>query len=150
MESIVAFFRDLGAWNWLILALALFLLETVIPGVHFVWFGLAAVLVAVVGLSVDMPWQFQAILFAVLSVASLFVMTRWAKSTDANSDEPHLNVRGSSYVGRTVTVAQAITGGRGKVRVGDTLWSAEGPDLSEGATAKVVAVSGTVLVVEPQ
>ena len=37
------FFWNLGAWNWFIVAVALFALESVVPGVHFVWFGIAAV-----------------------------------------------------------------------------------------------------------
>jgi membrane protein implicated in regulation of membrane protease activity len=39
------FLWSLGAWNWFIVAVALFVLETVVPGVHFIWFGLAAVIV---------------------------------------------------------------------------------------------------------
>ena len=35
------FFWNLGAWNWFIVAVALFALESVVPGVHFVWFGVA-------------------------------------------------------------------------------------------------------------
>jgi hypothetical protein len=33
------------------------------------------------------------------------------------------------------------------VRVGDTLWNAEGPDLPKGARAKVTGTNGTVLIV---
>ena len=49
--------------------------------------------------------------------------------------------------GRIVTVAQAIQRGRGKVQIGDSVWTAEGPDMPEGARAKVTCVNGTVLVV---
>ena len=45
------FFWNLGAWNWFIVAVALFALESVVPGVHFVWFGIAAVLDALSGRS---------------------------------------------------------------------------------------------------
>ena len=45
-------------------------------------------------------------------------------------------------------VEQAIQNGRGKVRVGDTVWQAEGPDVPAGASVKVTAAKGTVLVVE--
>jgi membrane protein implicated in regulation of membrane protease activity len=34
------------------------------------------------------------------------------------------------------------------VRVGDTLWSAEGEDAPQGATVEVTGVNGTVLVVQ--
>jgi membrane protein implicated in regulation of membrane protease activity len=67
----------------------------------------------------------------------------------AISDLPDLNVRGQQYVGRAVVVEQAIENGRGKVRVGDTLWSAEGPDVPAGARVTVTGSKGTVLVVEP-
>jgi inner membrane protein len=46
-------------------------------------------------------------------------------------------------------VEEAIAGGRGKVRAGDTLWPAEGPELPAGAAAGVAAVRDGVLIVEP-
>src|SRR3990170_4073366 len=48
-----------GPGNWFIVAVALFVLETVVPGVHFIWFGLAAVIVGVLGLIVDFSWEWQ-------------------------------------------------------------------------------------------
>ncbi len=72
----------------------------------------------------------------------------WAKHTFSWSDEPTLNARGAELVGRTLTVAEAIEGGRGKVFAGDTLWLAEGPDCPAGASVRVIAARATVLVVE--
>ena len=45
MQSMFPMLSSLGHWNWFILAVLLFILETVVPGVHFLWFGLAAVVV---------------------------------------------------------------------------------------------------------
>lgn len=44
--------------------------------------------------------------------------------------------------------AEPIVGGRGRIKVGDTVWIAEGPDMPIGAHAKVTGTRGTVLVVE--
>jgi hypothetical protein len=66
----------------------------------------------------------------------------------ADSDLPDLNIRGQQYIGRSLVVEQAIQNGRGKVRVGDSLWAAEGPDTPAGARVTVTAARGTVLVVE--
>jgi hypothetical protein len=66
----------------------------------------------------------------------------------AISDLPDLNVRGQQYIGRSLVVEQAIQNGRGKVRLGDTLWSVEGPDAPAGSNVTVTGVRGTVLVVE--
>ena len=72
----------------------------------------------------------------------------WAHPTVSKSDQPNLNRPAAQLVGRVLILAEAIEGGRGKVRVGDTLWPAEGPDAPEGAEVRVTAANGTVLVVE--
>ena len=66
---------------------------------------------------------------ASISVLTVFWVRRFVRADAANSDLPDLNVRGQQYVGRSLVVEQAIQNGRGKVRVGDTLWHAEGPDV---------------------
>lgn len=146
--SLFNLFATLGPWNWFILAVLLFALETVVPGVHFLWFGVAAVLVGVLALGVDIAWQWQFIVFALIAVATVFLVRRYAGPDATRSDVPDLNVRGAQYIGRTVTVEEPIKSGRGKVRVGDTIWQAEGADAAAGARVVVRNVNGTVLVVE--
>ena len=148
MQGLLAFFWGFGVWNWLILALVLFTLETVVPGVHFLWFGVAAVIVGGLAMATGMAWQYQFIVFGVISVLTVFFVRRYARSDMSASDLPDLNVRGQQYIGRSLVVEQAIQNGRGKVRVGDTLWQAEGPDAPAGSHVKVTATKGTVLVVE--
>lgn len=148
MQSIADFVYGLGPWNWLILSVALFILETIVPGVHFVWFGVAATVVGVLALSVDVTWQLQLILFGVIALVSVVFFRHYAKPSAAPSDQPDLNVRGNYYVGRVVTIEQAIESGRGRARVGDSLWSVEGPDMASGSQAKVVGTKGTVLIVD--
>jgi hypothetical protein len=148
MQNLLTLLYSLGAWNWLILAVVLLILETVIPGVHFLWFGIAAAVIGVLALSTGIVWQLQVLAFVLLSVAVVFWVKRFVRPDVAISDLPDLNVRGRQYVGRSLVVEQAIENGRGKVRVGDTLWSAEGPDAPVGARVTVTGARGTVLVVE--
>ncbi|MEZ5816253.1 MAG: NfeD family protein [Hyphomicrobiaceae bacterium] len=145
--SITSYLAQLGLWNWLILAAVLFGLETMVPGVHFVWFGVAAVLVGLLGLATGLAWQLQLVAFAILAIASVFVARRFARADSSPSDAPDLNARGAQYVGRMVTVEEPIRGGRGKVRVGDTLWQAEGIDTPVGTRVKVTGARDTVLIV---
>lgn len=148
MQMILAFIAGLGPWNWFILAVILFGLETVVPGVHFLWFGMAAGVAGALALSTGIAWQWQLVVFAVTAIAAVFLVRSVVKSDDSASDAPMLNERGHQYVGRVVIVEEGIEGGRGRVRVGDTLWSAEGPELDKGARVKVVGTRGTVLLVE--
>lgn len=147
--GMMEFLTGLGAWNWLILAVVLVLLETVIPGVHFVWFGAAATLVGVIALATGIDWQWQLLIFGILSFVTALLIRKYATSSNSPSDQPGLNERGSYYIGRTVTVAEPIENGRGKVRIGDSLWIAEGPDLPASTKVKITKVVGTVVFVEP-
>ena len=144
------FLWSLGPWNWIVLAVLLLVLETVVPGVHFVWFGLAAGIVGALALAVgpEFTWQWQMIAYALVAVATVFLVRRTARADANRSDVPDLNVRAQQYVGRVFRVEEPIVGGRGKVRVGDTLWPAQGPDAPKGASVKVTGTNGTVLVVE--
>jgi hypothetical protein len=142
------FLATLGPWNWLLVAVVLFALEAVVPGVHFVWFGVAAIIVGVLALATGLAWQWQLIAFAALAVATVFLARRYARPDAAQSDLPDLNVRGAQYIGRVVTVEEPIRAGRGRVRVGDTLWQAEGPEAPAGSRVKIKGTNGTVLVVE--
>lgn len=148
MPSLFSYLSGFGAWNWFILGAILFTLETFVPGVHFLWFGIAAIVVGALALLTGITWPWQVIAFGVLAVATVFWVRRYVRPDVARSDLPNLNERGQQYVGRSLIVEQAIQNGRGKVRVGDTLWQAEGPDLPVGTWVKVTAARGTILVVE--
>lgn len=149
MQALIGYVESTGPWAWFIFAVILFTFEIVLPGVHFLWFGMAALIVGLltIALGISLPWQLIA--FAVIACATVLAVRRYASPTNVSSDEPDLNVRGHQYIGRTLVVEEAIREGRGKVRVGDTIWTAQGPDLAKGANAKVTGVAGTVLVVEP-
>lgn len=149
MQPIVDYLWSLGVWYWFILAIVLFVLETMLPGVHLLWFGLAAVVVGFLALSTDIAWQWQVIAFSIISMLTVIFVRHYSRLEVVTSDQPDLNERGLQYVGRVVTVDEPISGGRGRVRVGDSVWVAEGPDLPKGAQAKIMAARGTVLVVEP-
>lgn len=137
-----------GPWLWFVLAVILFVLETAVPGVHFLWFGVAAAVLGVIALAAPIGWELQVVLFSLLSFVTVYLVRRSSSQEAAATDEPVLNVRGAQYIGRRVRVEEAILNGRGKVRVGDTIWAAQGEDAPQGAEVEVTGVNGTVLVVQ--
>lgn len=141
---------ELGPWSWLVLAVILLGLEIVAPGIYLMWFGAAAAVTGVIAFSTDLGWQWQLVTFGVLSLAAVFAANRWLKSNPLQSDHPLLNRRAEKLVGRSYVLAEAIVDGRGRLKVEDTLWSAEGPDCPKGARVTVVAARGTVLDVTPE
>ena len=137
-------------WGWWIAGLALLALELVIPGTVLLWFGLAALVVGVVSLLVDWPWQAQVVAFAVLSLVSLLLGRPLLTRRDGESDRPFLNRRAEALVGRRFRLSDPIVDGAGHVRVDDTVWRVRGPDCPAGTEVQVVGAEGSNLTVQPQ
>lgn len=83
-----------------------------------------------------------------VQVADILIDFVWAHPSVMTTDQPELNRRAAQLVGRVVRVEEAITCGRGRVHIGDTLWTAAGPDAPAGTEVRVVAAEGTILRVE--
>jgi inner membrane protein len=151
----VAFLDALPWWAWLALAGSLLAVEVLVTGTtFFLWPALAALVVsALVALPPHLPWWGQLLTFAGLTVAFGWLGPRVFPRRETVSDAPGLNRRAEQYLGWTVTVAQDFSEGRGKVRVGDTLWSAragDGRNHASGTSVVITAVDGTLLTVEPR
>ena len=135
-------------WHWWVLGLGLLVAEMLLPtGFFLIWVGAAALLVGVLAWIVPMSWEAEMVLFGVLSVASFLAWRRF-RPVNLDSDQPALNRRGHSYVGRTFTLTAPIVNGIGKLHVDDSQWRISGADAEAGAQVKVVAVDGATLKVE--
>ncbi|MEZ5827045.1 MAG: NfeD family protein [Hyphomicrobiales bacterium] len=145
METILA----LGAWNWMILAAILFVLELLAPGIFFVWFGLAAAVTGLIMFRYDISWQWQLIWFCGLSLASVLLANKYLRKHPLESEQPLLNERAAQLIGQSFDLIDPIVNGRGSIRSGDTIWRVEGPELPAGTRIKVVGTDGSVLRVEP-
>ncbi|MBW6421667.1 NfeD family protein [Rhizobium sp. XQZ8] len=143
---------NLGPWSWWILGLLLLVAELLVPGVFLIWIGAAAIVVGALSLALwDTAlwgWHIQLLLFAVLSVVFAILGRRIYAGRGQTSDEPLLNRRGESLIGRTATLHEPIAEGHGRIRLDDTWWTVVGPDLPSGTRVKVTAASGRDLTVE--
>lgn len=135
--------------GWLSIGLLLCIAEMIVPGVFLMWLGIAALLTGLVVFLVPIPLAAQLAVFAVLAVASVYIGRRWSASGEIPSDDPMLNDRLARLVGEPVVVEDPIVGGRGRVRVGDSVWPATGADAPAGTRLTVTGASGGVLQVAP-
>ncbi len=142
---------SLGPWSWWIVGILLLAAELIAPGVFLIWIGIAAIIVGALSLlfweAAFWSWQLQLVLFAALSAAMALAGRRFYARSET-SDEPLLNRRGESLVGRTATLHEPIREGRGRIRLDDTWWPVEGPDLAAGTRVKVVSAQGRDLKVD--
>jgi len=140
---------NLGGWAWWIIAGIMFLLELLAPAFFFLWFGFAAVATGLIVLFVPMSWQMQAGTFAILTIVLLLISRKYFGRTGWSSDNPMLNQRMASFIGKSYVLDTPIKNREGKVRINDTVWKVQGPDTPAGQWVKVTDVDGSVLQVEP-
>lgn len=135
--------------SWAAIALVLMAAETMVPGAFLFWMGIAAALVTLILLvAPGLSLLAQVVLFVVLSIIAVLVYRKWFRQRERPSDQPLLNRRADQLVGQVLELEQAIVDGRGRVKVGDALWSVSGPDLPQGRRVRVVAVDGMTLKVQ--
>ncbi|MCB1377238.1 MAG: NfeD family protein [Alphaproteobacteria bacterium] len=140
----------LGHWLWWVLVGVLLILELMAPGVFFIWLAIAAAGVALIDGLVDLSWQYELLLFAILSLVSVFAGRALLKRRqDHDSDSPHLNKRMQGYVGRRITLDEPISDGRGRVTIEGTVWEVLGADAPKGTHVRVTGTDGLRLTVEP-
>lgn len=135
---------------WAVLALVLIGLETLAPGILFLWLGFAAAgvfLILVVGIPV--PMLAQILVFVILSFVSVGVYWRYFRKAGESTDQPLLNRKQEQLVGRVLVLETAIVNGHGRVQIGDAYWQVQGPDAPKDARVTVIAVDAGILKVDP-
>jgi membrane protein implicated in regulation of membrane protease activity len=135
---------------WACLALLLITAEVLAPGVFLLWLGVAAAMVFVVDLlvpGISILWQ--VIGFVLLSFALIPAYRYFFRNSGKQSDQPLLNRKAEQLIGKVLPLHQAIVNGQGRVKLGDALWTVEGPDLPQGTQVRVIGASSMILKVDP-
>jgi membrane protein implicated in regulation of membrane protease activity len=135
-------------WFWLSLGLLLGVAEMVAPGFFLMWLGLAALIVGGLDYFLPITVAYQVAMFAILSVLTVFAGKKFLHDNPIETLVSMLNDRGARLTGEIVTVVEAITNGHGRVKVGDSVWSARGVDAAIGSRVRVTGADGAVLLVE--
>ncbi len=136
-------------WHWWVLATVLIAIEVFAPTTLFLWMGISAGAVGLVVFAFrDIAWEFQVLLFAVLSVVNVVAWRFYRRLRPAHTEDPLLNRRAEQCVGRLVTLDEPIVNGEGKVKLDGILWKVGGEDFGVGTRVKVVGVDGVTLRVE--
>lgn len=135
-------------WFWLSLGLLLGAAEIVLPGFFLIWLAGAAVATGVIVWILPVPLAGQVGLFAVLAIGMVYAARSWMIRNPGAPGDPMLNDRAARLVGETVIVVEAIDGGKGRVKVGDSVWRAKGPDAPVGARLRVTGSDSGALIVD--
>jgi membrane protein implicated in regulation of membrane protease activity len=142
-------FVTYGAWSWLIVGLVLLGCELLLPGNVFIWLGAAAIVTALVRFVLPIDWPHQFGVFGILGLLAVLFWLRVIRPRGGEeTDRPLLNRRADRHIGEELVLSEPISGGVGRLPIGDTVWRIAGPDLPAGRKVRVVGHEGSVLRVE--
>lgn len=139
-------------WHWVVLGLIFIITEMATGTFISLGLGVAAIIVGLIDLLLEMGVVYQLLLWIILSVAIIAALFKWFKSQPTVSETGQ-----SSYRLDTLgTVTEEIhPHHRGKVAfdtpvLGNTVWHATSDyDLPEGSRIKIVEVNGQLIEVAP-
>jgi membrane protein implicated in regulation of membrane protease activity len=138
-------------WLWLIGGVLLLIAELIAPGFFLVFIGGAAIATGVISMLVPLSLPLQLAIFAALAYLSARIGGRRAYAMKFDySPDPFLNDRVKRLLGRVVVATQPIDSNGGRVRVGDSEWSARGGPAAVGDRVRIVDIEGNCLKVEPE
>jgi membrane protein implicated in regulation of membrane protease activity len=137
-----------AAFWWTLMGIGLMFCEFAVPGLILFFFGLGALITALLVWLLPLSLTLQLVIFAVASLVSLFGLRRWLKTifsgreTDVNADSISEGMAGAEG-----SVSEAIAPGvPGKIMLNGTAWKAESEDvLAEGQAVVVIGQKSLTL-----
>jgi len=143
-----------GMWVWGAIGLILLTVEMASGTFYVLWFGVAALCTAIaVWMFPNMPHAIQFVMFALLSFSSLAIWRLNYKKTETHS---RVGQAQGEEIGRVGIVFEACGSNQtGKIRFTQGLMGAKewvaisNQVIAEGTEARVIAVEGNALRVEP-
>jgi len=137
-------------WLWMIGGVLLLIAEIIAPGFFLVFIGAAALATGAFALLFELGTASQLALFALYSLIAVMVGRRFYANAAVDSSDPLLNDRSARLVGKVVTVVETVDAHSGRVRVGDSDWSARGGSAAIGDKVRITGVDGNCLTVEAE
>jgi membrane protein implicated in regulation of membrane protease activity len=141
---------DLGlhdGWLWAIGGILLLIAEVVAPGFFLVFLGAAAIATGLFTLLFDLGIAPQLALFVVYTGLALVIGKRWYGEPDVADHVGGLNDPARRLVGKSATVVETIDEHQGRVRLGDSEWTARGGPAAQGERVEIIGVDGNCLLV---
>ena len=137
-------------WLWMIGGVLLLIAEIVVPGVFLIWIGIAAIVTGVFAVLLGIGLAGQLGLFALYALLAVFVDRKVYGAAAIEGFDTSLNNPSARLIGRRVMVVQSVDEDSGRVRVGDSEWSARGGPADPGERVRITGVEGNCLIVEPE
>ena len=135
-------------WLWTIGGVLLLIAEVLAPGFFLLFIGAAAIATGAFTLLFDLSLAPQLALFALYTALAVMLGKRFYGQPDTADQNIKLNDPGKRLIGKSVVVVDPVDEHGGRVKVGDSEWTARGGPAAAGERVVVTGVDGNCLTVE--
>lgn len=136
---------------WFLIGVGLLLLELVVPGLIFVFFGIGAWVTAAVLLGIDLSINSQLILFSLTSLGSLILLRKSLRKKYMDVSINGTDDADNGFIGsQAVSLTEIEPGKDGKVEFNGSQWEACSSTKIESRMAvTIIGMKSIKLIVEP-
>ena len=135
-------------WLWAIGGVLLLIAEVLAPGFFLLFVGAAALATGAFTLLFGLGLAPQLALFALYTVLAVMLGKRFYAQPHTADQHIKLNDPGKRLLGKSVVVVDPVDEHGGRVKVGDSEWTARGGPAAAGERVIVTGVDGNCLTVE--
>lgn len=132
---------------WLLVAIALIVIDIVTSSFIFMWFSLGAIVAIMLSLlEISVAWQIVA--FLVVGVATVSIGYPWAKKK-FKADVNHVPTMEQTYIGKEM-IANEDMEEKSKIKVDGIYWTAynKGEIIKKGEKYTITGIEGNKLIVK--
>ena len=132
---------------WLLVAIALIVIDIVTSSFTFMWFSLGAIVAIMLSLlEISVAWQIVA--FLVVGVATVSIGYPWAKKK-FKADVNHVPTMEQTYIGKEM-IANEDMEEKSKIKVDGIYWTAynKGKIIKKGEKYTITGIEGNKLIVK--
>ena len=132
---------------WLLVAIALIVIDIVTSSFIFMWFSLGAIVAIMLSLlEISVAWQIVA--FLVVGVATVSIGYPWAKKK-FKADVNHVPTMEQTYIGKEM-IADEDMEEKSKIKVDGIYWTAynKGKIIKKGEKYTITGIEGNKLIVK--
>lgn len=143
---------DKLVWIWTAAGVLMILAELFIPGFIIFFFGVSALLVALLSWMIPIPFSVQLLLFAIFGVLLLLICRKYfPKIFRGVSKEDRSDIDGDDVAGSAAVVVEEIVPPlAGKIDFRGSLWEGESSRrIPKGSVVRILRRKNLTLVVEP-
>lgn len=149
METFIPTMQMITPAFWAILGLIFMCVEVLAPIAVFLWFGLSALIVALLGWAFHFSPYVLCMLYACVTPLMTWGGRRVFPSTlGRQQSNSHMNNKMDQMVGKVFKTTVDLRGDSVQMSVGNSTWMVTGNQIAAGTTVKIVKLDGVTLHVE--